>query len=384
VDGKPYRRLTKGGRLGISNLGVKDYTISVQKEGFQQEAEQHALIKKGEEARLEFHLRPVPTVGALTIHGAMPGAQVLLDQKALGTVGPDGSLTHTNITPGNHTIEITDGKTRHKRLQRSFKAGETVQLGAADVVLAATTGTLHLNISPADSTVTYHAGDNKTHEVHGNTLELEEGSYTFNASAPGHADRTQTVQIAAGKTVTLELKLATKAAAAKALPVSMEQWAKATGWTEENGWYFHRGGTFVLYPTEPVAGTFVFSGLRKGKLLGAGRMQWVVDYSAGGNYILFGIDKKNFYRTQFVDGKKQKDSDKKEALKIPGGKDNLEYTVKIEISSEGIVTSLQQAGTWTTLDSFSATGRDLSTGKFGFYLPGTDEFYVSNFSFTPK
>lgn len=383
VNGKPYRRLSKGGQLVISNLAVKDYTVSVQKEGFQQEPEQHAQIQKGAEARLEFHLRPVPTVGALMIRGALPGAQVLLDQKSIGAVAADGSFSRTNISPGNHMIELTDGKKRHKHLQRSFKAGETVQLGAVDVVLTAATGTLRVNLSPADSAVTYRGPDGKPHDTHGGVLELEEGTYTFTATAPGHVDRTQTIQIAGGKSATLDLKLLTKVAAAKALPVSMEQWATATGWTLENGWYVHRGGGFVLYPTEPVAGTFVFSGLRKGKLLGAGRMQWVVGYTPG-NYALFGIDKKNFYRSQFVDGKKQKDSEKKEALKTPGGKDNLEYNLKIDISADGVVTSVQQGGNWITLDTWNASGTNPAQGRFGFYLPGTDEFYVSNFSFTPK
>jgi hypothetical protein len=49
-----------------------------------------------------------------------------------------------------------------------------------------------------------------------------------------------------------------------------------------------------------------------------------------------------------------------------------------------VVTSVQQGNTWVVADTWQASGLSPAQGKFGFYLPGTDELYISNFSFMPK
>ncbi|MCU1275951.1 MAG: carboxypeptidase regulatory-like protein, partial [Bryobacterales bacterium] len=152
-------------------------------------------------------------------------------------------------------------------------------------------------------------------------------------------------------------------------------------WKLEDNWYVHRGGGLVLYPTVPTAGTIVFSTMRQGGLLGKGRIQWVAGCTNDKNYVLFGIDKKNIHRQEISDGKKQKETS--ESLKTGAVKD-LAYTMKIDISSESIVTSVQQGGTWVVVDTWPASGLNPANGKFGFYLPGTDEILLSNFSFSPK
>ena len=161
----------------------------------------------------------------------------------------------------------------------------------------------------------------------------------------------------------------------------MEDWAATGNWKLEDNWYVHRGGGLVLYPTVPTGGSFVFSAMRKGGLLGKGRIQWVAGCTDDKNYLLFGIDKKNIHRQEIVDGKKQKETS--ESLKTATAKE-LTYTLKIDISSETIVTSVQQGGSWVVVDTWPAAVLNPTNGKFGFYLPGTDEIYLSNFSFTPK
>jgi hypothetical protein len=47
-----------------------------------------------------------------------------------------------------------------------------------------------------------------------------------------------------------------------------------------------------------------------------------------------------------------------------------------------VITSVQQGEEWVVVDNWS--GAIPPTGKFGFYLPGTDELYISHFTFTPK
>ena len=383
VDGKPAKRKTKGGQVRITNLSVKPHSIRVLKNGFLDEPAQTVEVKKGEEAKLEFHLRPVPTVAELAIHGAAPGLQVNLDQKHAGNVGNDGSLSLPNIAPGSHTIELTDGR-RHKQIVKEFKAGETLALGPPDVTLQAARASVKITVSPANATVSYKNGDGKLHEVRNGAVELDEGQYTFSATAPGHNDATQTITVASGKPNNVSLTLAPKSGHPATGPVTTEQWAKASGWQADGNWYVHRGGGLVLYPAEPSSGTFIFTVLRQGGFLGKGRIQWVVGCVENkSDYILFGIDKKNIHRAELSGGKKVKDSDKSAPLKSPAGKE-LQYTIKVEVSPGSVVTSVQQGNDWIVADTWQASGLNPAQGKFGFYLPGTDELYISNFSFTPK
>jgi hypothetical protein len=325
-------------------------------------------------------LRPVPTVGVLAIHGAAPGMQISVDQKVAGTVGQDGNLSVPGIAPGSRTIELSDGQ-RHKQLSRLFKAGETLQLGPPDVVLQAAKVAVKITVSPANAVVSYRTPDNKSHEVHGPGVELEEGQYVFTATAPGHIEGSQPLVVTAGKPANVVLTLKARSVTPKIGAARMEDWAVSGNWKLEDNWYVHRGGGLVLYPTVPTAGSFVFSAMRKGGLLGKGRIQWVAGCSDDKNYVLFGIDKKNVHRQEVSDGKKQKETS--ESLKTGTAKE-LAYTLKIDISSENIVTSVQQGGSWVVVDTWPASGLNPANAKFGFYLPGTDEIYLSNFSFSPK
>ncbi len=280
---------------------------------------------------------------------------------------------------------MSDGKGHHKRLARAFKAGETLQLTGNDVLVQSTIGSVHLVASPASAVVTYTTADNKTQKAPGPSFELEEGSYTFTAKAPNYADATQSVKVTAGSAVTVNLSLSARVVPQqKVKPPSMEEWAKSEGWELDNGWYGHRGGGMVLYPAMPVAGTIVFTSMRGARFLGAGHIQWVADASDARNYVFFEIGKKDFHRVRFVDGKKDKDSEKKASVKLNSGKEWLRYSIKIDISPESIVTSVLQGGEWVTVDMFSDPGHNLADGKFGFYLPANDEILISNFSFTPR
>jgi len=380
VDGKLQKKKSKNGQWRISNLAVQQHSIRVLKQGFQEEPAQSLDIKKGEEAKLVFQLRPVPTAAALAIQGAAAGLQVMLDHQQIGTVGPDGGFSFSNIKPGDHTIELTDSH-RHKQISRSFKAGETVQLGAADVAVQSAKAAVKLTISPANAAVAYKNGDGKLHEVHGTSIELDEGQYVFTATAPGHTDANQSVTVAAGKPNNVVLHLTAKSAGVPAGPIKMEQWAAQSGWKLEDSWYVHRGGGLVLYPAVPSAGTYVFSAHRQAGVFGKGRIQWVVGcVEDKSTYILFGIDKKSIHHAAVAGGKKQKE----ESGVVQTQAKDLQYSLRIDISSDGVVTYIEQGKGWEKIDTWTASGLNPTEGKFGFYLPGNDELYISNFSFTPK
>jgi tetratricopeptide (TPR) repeat protein len=394
INGKEYRRRSKGGQLRISNLDVKQYAIKVFKDGYQEEPEQQVVVEKGKESRLEFKLRPVPNVAALSINGAPPGAKITLDQKPVGAVQPDGAFSWSNIAPGEHVIELRALQFKPKSLRRNFKAGEVIHLTGDDVALESTVGVVRLNLSPASATVVYsRAREGQAQEMRMNPLQLEEGAYTFRATAPGYQDRSETVNVVAGRTHILEWKLAPAKVVSTAAPtaMTMEEWAKSADWKRENQWYVHRGGGFVLYPASPTTGSFTFTVMRSSRFLGNNRMQWVVNHRKEGqtpglgdtgNYLLFQVDKKHFYRAEVAKGKKGKE-ERQELPESASGE--LRYTMKVDISPGVIVHSVLEGENWKQVDRWPATGgRDFSTGRFGFLIPGSDELMLSNFTFTPK
>ncbi len=376
LNGKEYRRTTKRGQLRIL-LGVRRYAVRVAKDGFLAEAEQSVEIAKGEETKLEFKLRPVPMAALLHVRGAAPGAQVLLDGAALGTVQTDGTFSASSISPGDHTIELRRERFAPRRMQRQFRAGEAVQVGGADVALERLPATLRINVTPADARVTIRRSDeSQARPVTERTLRLPEGSYVVAASAPKHAERSATVQLAAGEARSVDLQLAGEVAAAPQVKTGgMADWDNPGGWVKEAQWLVHKGGNFVTYRTTPTTGTFVFTAaLLKGR-----RLRWFVNYVDAKNYAFFEMDKKFFYRKDVTGGRTQ------DLGKV---QHNLEqdryYTLQIDIAPGSVVHKFSKNDRWTTLDAWSQPGRNFSSGKFGFLIQGSDQVGLSNFSFIPR
>jgi hypothetical protein len=134
IDGKLYRRQTFDGQLRIP-LKVGEYTISVHKPGFIDPPPATVDIKKAEEAAVEFRMEVAPQVATLDIRGASPGTMIYLDKTFAATVGPDGNTSITNVTPGNHAIELRRDQALPKRFERIFHTGDVVVLSGADVTL---------------------------------------------------------------------------------------------------------------------------------------------------------------------------------------------------------------------------------------------------------
>jgi len=378
LDEKPYRRLTNRGQLRIANLDAREYRVKVAKEGFQTEPVQLAAVRKNEDTRVEFKLRTVPTVASLLIRDGVPGAQILLDRDLVGTIAANGVFSASNLSPGEHAIELRKELYKPRRIQRSFRAGETIELSGGEASLEWALGTLLLNVSPGDARVTLlRAGESQSRVITETTLNLPEGSYTLSARAVDHADRTVNLQVGAGetKTVDLQLQLLPENAAPKQARGGMADWENPKGWTQEGNWHIHRGGNFVLYRGTSTAGHFVFTAsIRRGR-----RLQWVVNRNDDRNYALFQLDDKNFYRHQVANGKAT------ELAKTPHGAAGKEYhSIQVEISPGSIVHKIQDGQKWVILDTWKQPGRNFTAGKFGFLIPGNDQVAMSNFSFIPQ
>src|SRR5574341_2152032 len=82
-------------------------------------------------------MKPLAQVASLQIEGATPGAEVLIDQRAVGTVQDDGSFRSNSVAPGEHVIGLRRDRFAPKQFSRTFTAGQTVTIGGSDGVLVA-------------------------------------------------------------------------------------------------------------------------------------------------------------------------------------------------------------------------------------------------------
>jgi hypothetical protein len=369
LNGNEYRRKTRRGELRIPALGP--VAVRVAKEGFQSEPEQRVEVKRGEEVRVAFKLRPMPQFASLQIHNAVPGTQVFLDDHGLGRVGEDGSLSAANLQPGEHVIEVRREGYVPRRMPRRLVAGQTLILTGAELAMPPAAGTIQLVLNPPDAQVMYRrTEETEMHSAQANPLRLEPGNYVFTARAPGHTDRTERVPVVAGETRTVQIALAKKETpppAPKPAAATTTDWTR-DGWTSEDGQFVRRGGNRVTVRSGRLDGTITFTAeLRKaGWLFRGGRLRWFIQ--DGGGYSQFELDKKHFYT---------------EGRKLPHPEtDERIFTVQIDISPERILQRMLVGGKWVTLASLP--GREIENGRFGFVIPAADEIGISNFRFIPR
>ena len=380
LNDKEYRRRTQRGQLRVQTLGK--VTVRVAKPGFQEEAPQTVEIRKGAEVRVQFTLKQQPQFGSLQITGGVAGAEVLIDQKNVGTIGPDGSLTLSGIQPGEHAIELRREQYMPKRLQRTFRAGQTVALGGAEIVLAPAMGAVQITKTPASASVTYRRGnEGESREARGNRVELTPGTYTFTAEAPGFQPASIRVQIAAGETHDVDFALARVRTAPPPPSASgMNEFEDAASWKKDGDSWSHKGGGFVPYKLPPK-GTFTFTAqlVKGGGVFRAGEIRWCLQYVDSKNYLLYQIDRNTFWAGVVEKGKKL------ERVKIPHNLGNQKsYTIQIDVAPDHVVQKVRVGDQWKVLDTFTEPGRDFTQGKFGFLIQGNDEIAISDFKFVPK
>jgi len=363
LNGQLQKGATQGGQLRIPNLEPKDYLVKVSKAGFQDLLPQKVRVRKGEETKLSFILQPIPHLASLSVQGGTPGAQVLIDQVAVGIVQPDGFFTLATVTPGDHVIELRKDRFKPKRIQKHFVAGSDVALSAADAGLEAGTGELRITFSPTDASVyVTKAGEAPVKVTSGSPLSLPPGTYTLTTRIADNLTRSSTLEVVAGQSKSFDLPLA---------PSGMSKWDDPAGWKPDKNGSVHKGGDFVLYGASPASGTFAFAVmLQKGH-----RLQWVLNYLDPNNYVLFQIDENNFYRTVVHNGQKS------DEFKVPhkSEKKNFRF-MQIRVTPNEIVHQVKEGDAWVILDKWTASGTNLAAGKFGFYVPGNDQVVLASFS----
>ena len=363
LNGKLQGNTPSGGVLRVPNLEPGEYFVHVSKTGFLDVPDQKIRVRKGEQAKLTFDLQPIPRFATLSVQGGTPGTAVFVDQAQVGTVQNDGSLTVATINPGDHTLELRKDRFKSRQYKKHFVAGVNVSLAAADAVLEAATGELHVTFTPADATVTLTKPRRDSHKVEQRQhYELAAGNVHGKRQNRENFARTTTMEVVAGQSKTLDLPLA---------PSGMSNWDDPAGWKQEKNVFIRKGGDFVLYSTTPTTGTFTFSAV----LLKGHRLQWVLNYVGPGDYDLFQMDENNFYRVLVRSGQKG------EEFKVPHKSEKKAFhTIQILVTPTEIVHQAREDDDWVVLDKWNAPGNNPAIGKFGFYIPGNDQVALSNFS----
>jgi hypothetical protein len=87
------------------------------------------------------------------------------------------------------------------------------------------------------------------------------------------------------------------------------------------------------------------------------------------------MDDSNFSRSVIRNGEKT------DGIKVPSNGDKKGFrTFQIRVSPAEIVHQIKNGDRWTVLDHWTRPGTNPSIGKFGFYLPGSDQLTVSSFA----
>jgi PEGA domain len=329
VNGKEYPRHTQRGQVRIPTLGP--VTVRAIKDGFEPTPQLTGDVKKGAELRLEFKMKPANVQAGLLIRNGTPGADVVVDGRPVGMVGPDGSFSGS-VPAGDHTIELRREGFQTKKLERNFRPGQPTTIGPPDGELVA---------------------------VRPNTPQNPPERVTIGSTAPT-IPRPTAPSVRAG---------------------TMDDWEVNTLWRNEDGTYIHRGAAWIPYKL-PAKGTFTFTiQLQKGgNVFRAGRIRWAANYRDAKNYALYEMDNKTFWGKVVDNGKTF------ERAKMPHGIDSKDksFVIQVEVAGDHITNSVQRGGQWVVLDTWSEAGRNFSDGKFGFMIQGDDQIGISDFHFQPS
>jgi hypothetical protein len=318
-----------------------------------------------------------PSPASLVLQQLQNGAQVLLDGAAIGPVGQSGTLSYSGISPGPHTLTISVQGASPTTVTREFGAGQTVTLSSADLGIRRTDATIDL-LADVDTQIVISQGGQALQQFSGSRkVPLPDGTYDISAKGPSGIPTSQTLTVAGGNSRTVNLRN---------IAAGMEGF-DLTAWTKSDNWYTRRGGAMVLYERRNSNGRFTFT-IRldqSGNPFSRGaRLTWTVGFIDNNNYVMLQLDKDSFYRSELVAGNPVPGSVMRAAHRIPT---NVPFVhLSTEISNSRVVQQYSLDGTtWRPLDSWErpASSRPLANGRFGFFLPGTEELFVSNFSYHP-
>jgi len=364
LHGKTMVRQGKSasGRLDMADLPVGNYTLQASGLPSGTPVVQPIVIKKDQNSTVTFQINKAPVLLPLQVR-TLPGANILIDGNSAGTTGADGSLLLSTLSPGPHHIEARrSGKSSALDVNLTEGQGNPY---VADLKLDKGTGAVTVQLDPANSIMSVSNASGEQLPVSGTYLHLPEGRYHFTSHANGYVDRGETVDVTAGGSAVVNLKLSPLTVASEAPTI--------TGW-EPNDWtadakshtLTHRTTGMGLYAAQPSDGRYIFAGtFGHGFLFGKPKVEWVANYHDPNNYLLFSLGRDGLELFTVSSGKKIATGNRIEFPQLST------YQIMFQIFPEYIVTSLGDGHGWKQLSDWSGFPAKIDVGKFGFKGPVT-------------
>lgn len=390
LDGQPAGKL-KAGQIKLNNLTPGSHMLTV--------GDWSGNFESSASPILNAFLGSLSNQGKLLVEvRGSDNAQILVDG-ALRGVAQKGRY-QLSLDPGDYEVlAASPGFAAAKSQKVSVQKGVLSKLTflllpqPAPVAVAALEssipaklqGNVSIAVSPANAEVHYALnGETNVQDFRLPSMNLEAGTYVFTARASGYTERTRTVEVAPGSSVSVSFNL-TPAKAAAVSPrvvthtMNSDDWTHS--WSMDGSWFTREGGDFVLYQITPTSGVIQFAIAPKSShgFLGIGgspKMRWLLDYIDPKNYIECVIDKQSYWSDEYRNGKKVEHTKKK-----PHGAQGASFQFHLIVEPGGIVVQILSGEKYETLDQWTESGRDFTEGHFGFHLPNQDHIYLTNFLF---
>jgi len=347
INGQELKRKMADGTRFIS-LAPGTFSVTVSRDGYQPAAAQQLVIKPGDQAKhLEFTLTPIARMATLDVTGAPPDAAVFLDDVRAGTVNGAGGFTK-DVNPGTHVVVIRKAGLDDFKVSHDYKAGEETHV---PVQMHAVSASVALRVTPAGAKITIKRESEIYTPPNGQNATLPPGTYSVTATADDYKARTESIQVEAGKPLTIDwaLQPVVKTVAAQ-FPFANEK-----EWTLDNGWIVHAGEGISVY-TGAMGTHTVDIEKRKGRMgIGVKKIVFRADFTGPGDYTQYSLDGKTLVKTVVAGGKQQG-----EPVKLQFGQENGEtIRMGIELSPSSFVVK-NRAG--EVIDSIKKG----SVGRFAF------------------
>jgi serine/threonine-protein kinase len=305
VDGrKSTRRLQHGQWLGQYEAGA--HQVTVMEDGYDRVAPLDVTVKAGQRVPARFQLTRSITTAFLRIEGATPDADVMVDDKPAGKIGPDGGFGPVPLQPDvAHSIHLEkENFEPGPVVQRRPSVKDTVVLTGPDLRLTPF-GLLQINGPLAlDAKLVVQREGGTPKSMSGLNLHLPQGNYVLTATAADERyDRfVHPFRIKPGETYSLDVKFSLRNESTASLPVQRQDLAElftTKNWQNEAGFWHHDG------PAQLTQRYFQheFEFLRIKKPLGRQeKIAWRTNINAN-DYIEFEVDGTNYTRRFVVAGR---------------------------------------------------------------------------------
>jgi hypothetical protein len=260
----------------------------------------------------------------MNLTGAPSEAAIFLDEVRVGTVNASGTFSK-DVSPGVHVLELRKSGFEDFKQSHDFKVSETL---AIQMRPAASGVVLH--VAPANAKITLRRDTEIYTPPNEQTAQLPPGSYLVTATAENFKTRSETVQVEAGKPLTIDWAL-------QPVPHQTDTaggppFTNGGSWIKENGWMVHAGTGISIYTGS--SGTHVIDILKHKNRLGFGtkRTVFLADYHDKGNFTQYGLDGHNLFKIILTDGKASNES------KLSFGQDNGDVMrIIVELSPDEFI-----------------------------------------------